>query len=140
MTQRIEKLLQNRYMPFEATSPPLAHHFSGGVRWGGEPFHDAWMVHAGEPHFIRLAHAIVAQWLGSRMIIEPEELIVGRLELSCIVTWSFVRGVTFRKDLWEARYEVAEEAERKYLDEMEKVWSGKSTHELKHLDYHVLSN
>ena len=111
MTPRIETLLKNRYMPFEATS--------------GEPFHDAWMAHADEPHFIRLAHAIVGQWHGARLIVEPEELIIGRLELACIVTWSFVRGVTFRKDLWEARYKGADEAGRKYLEEMEKTWSEK---------------
>jgi formate C-acetyltransferase len=103
-----------------------------------EPFHDSWMAHAGEPHLIRLAHAIVAQWLGSQMIVEPEEPftsfegkpIVGRLELSSIVNWSFPRGVSFSNDLWNARYEQADKEEQEYLEEMKKTWHGKTSGEL----------
>ncbi|MBM3235022.1 hypothetical protein FJZ31_01860 [Candidatus Poribacteria bacterium] len=95
-----------------------------------EPFHNAWMAHVGEPHLIRLAHAISAQWLGSQMIVEPEEPIVGRLELSSIVNWSFPRGVSFSNDLWNARYEQADEEEREYLEEMKNTWRGKSSGEL----------
>ena len=96
------------------------------------------MAHASEPHLIRLAHAIVAQWLGSRMIVEQGEPIVGLLELSSIVTWSFTSGVSFNNDLWETRYEQvehpdevgADEKEQEYLAEMKRTWHGKSSSEL----------
>jgi len=95
-----------------------------------EPFHYAWMAHASELHLIRLAHAIVAQWLGSRMIVEQGEPIVGLLELSSIVTWSFTSGVSFSNDLWNVRYEQVDEKEQEYLEEMKKTWHGKSSSEL----------
>ena len=98
---------------------------------GTEPFHDAWMEHFDEPHQVRLAHAIVVQWLGSRMVIRPEELIVGEaLQVDSIVTWSFVGGVKFDNGLWEGRYQDADENERKYLERMKSTWHGKSTGEI----------
>lgn len=96
-----------------------------------EPFHDAWMAHFDQPPQVRLAHAVVAQWLGSRMVIRPEELIVGEaLHIDSIVTWSFVGGVRFDNGRWEERYQNANEGERKYLQEMKNSWSGKSTGEI----------
>lgn len=113
---RTERLLLNRYVSFE---PKI-----------GEPFHDAWMKHADKPHSIRLAHAISSQWLGTRMIVEPEELIVGRLGLSSIVTWSFTGGVNFNQDLWNECYEQADSQEREYLEKMKQNWQDKSSGEL----------
>ena len=69
---RVERLLEERHVSFDTD-------------WS-ESFHDAWMAHADKPHLIRLAHAAVAQWLGARMIVEPDELIVGRIVNTSIVS------------------------------------------------------
>jgi len=96
-----------------------------------EPFHDAWMAHFDQPHQVRLAHAVVSQWLGSRMVIRPEELIVGEaLQVDSIVTWSFVGGVRFDNGRWETRYQEANEDARRYLEQMKNTWDGKSTGEI----------
>lgn len=85
MTERLERLLQNRYRPHE---PARA-----------EPFHDAWSTHADKPRLVRLAHAIGAQWLGARLIVDADERIVGRLALESIVTWTSAKGMSF---IWDA--------------------------------------
>lgn len=113
---RAERLLRNR----SATYAPAR----------GEPFHEAWVVHAGQPETVRLAHAIVAQWLGSRMIIEPDELIVGRLGLESIVRWSSDRGLQFDEARWQAARQGADGPAARYLDDLAATWRGRATRAL----------
>ncbi|MHB1357861.1 MAG: hypothetical protein ACYCZF_17975, partial [Anaerolineae bacterium] len=115
-TDRIQRLLANRFAKFE---PACA-----------EPFHDAWLAHAHEPEQMRLAYAICGQWQGSRMVVEPDELIVGRLELRSIVSWNFNIGLSFDHALYRDRYQQADAVERDYLEEIERTWHGRSTGEL----------
>jgi pyruvate-formate lyase len=115
-TERVERLIKNRFTKYE---PVYA-----------EPFHDAWLAHAHEPDQVRLAHAICAQWLGARMVVEPDELVVGRLELRSIVSWSFNYAVGFDRNLYQERYQQAGADQRAYLVEMERTWHGCSAGEL----------
>ena len=115
-TERIQRLLANRFAKYE---PPYA-----------EPFHDAWLAFANEPDQVRLARAICAQWLSSRLVVEPDELIVGRLELSSIVSWSFNSGVSFDRALYQQRYQQAVAGQCAYLEEIERTWHGRSSVEL----------
>jgi pyruvate-formate lyase len=95
-----------------------------------EPFHDVWMEHADKPHLVRLAHAIVGQWLGSQMSVEPGELITGHIENSSVVYWSFAGGVSFNRELWNSRYSQADEDNRLYLEKMKDEWHGKTSGEI----------
>lgn len=115
-TERVQRLLTNRFEKYE---PAYA-----------EPFHDAWVAFAAEPDQVRLAHAICAQWLGSRLVVEPDELIVGRLELRSIVSWNFNSGVGFDHTFYQERYQQADAGQRAYLEEMDHTWHGLSTGEL----------
>ena len=116
MNSRSERLLKSMYEPFDAD-------------WS-EPFHDAWMGHADKSRMIRLAHGIAAQWLGSRMIVEPDELIVGHIVRKSIVNWSFTNAVSFDRNLWNERYDQAGPSEREYLEEMRQIWPGKTGGEI----------
>lgn len=113
---RVQRLLANRFAVYEP-----AH---------GEPFHDAWMRAAGEEPEIRLARAICAQWLGARMVIEPDELIVGRLELSVIIRWDFNTGVHLDSSLFRACWEQADADGRAYLLRLQDTWRGRTTEAL----------
>jgi len=59
------------------------------------------MARVGRPHSIRLAHAIVAQWLHCRPQVEPGELIVGSSPYraegdgASMVRWSPASGIVF---------------------------------------------
>ncbi len=114
--ERWQRLLENRF----ATYDPAV----------GAPFHSAWMAHAGEPHMVRLAHGIVAQWLGSRMVVAPHELIVGRLELSAIVSWTHREGVNLDYNLWQHAYDAANDTRRSELQAMRRAWEGRTTRHL----------
>jgi len=92
-----------------------------------EPFHDAWMAHAADPHMVRLAHAIVAQWLGSRLVVEPDRPIMGRLALKSIVSWSFHRGVSFNERLWHEEYAHADAECSHYLQQLADTWRQRNT-------------
>jgi hypothetical protein len=95
-----------------------------------EPFHDAWMEHTDRPYLVRLAHAIAGQWLGSKMSVEPGELITGHIENSSVVYWSFAGGVSFNRDLWNSRYSQADEDKLPYLEEMRDEWQGRTSGEI----------
>jgi len=108
--------MANRHATYE---PPRA-----------EPFHDAWINHASDPPMVRLAHAIVAQWLGSRLVVEPDHPIMGRLALKSIVSWSFHRGVSFDATLWQDEYAVADDVRALYLQELAETWRHRSSQAL----------
>ena len=92
-----------------------------------EPFHDAWVGQSGKTEMVRLAHAIVAQWLGSRLVIEPHERIAGRLALRSIVTWSFTKGISFDGGLWQREYADGGPERRAYLEELSDTWRHRAT-------------
>ncbi|MHB9031723.1 MAG: pyruvate formate lyase family protein [Anaerolineae bacterium] len=115
-TGRIQRLLANRFTTHQAP-------------WR-EPFHDAWLAAVGDEPEIRLAKAICAQWLGARLVVQPDELIVGRLELRSIVRWDFNYAVQFDQALFKERLAQAEDSERAYLLEMQDTWRGRTTGDL----------
>ncbi|NLG51810.1 MAG: hypothetical protein GX552_17030, partial [Chloroflexi bacterium] len=95
-----------------------------------EPFHDAWSNHSSDPPMVRLAHAIVAQWLGSRLVVEPDHPIMGRLALKSIVSWDANAGVCFDDKLWQDEYAVADGERALYLQELAETWRHRSSHAL----------
>ena len=99
----------------------------GGDARPSEPFHDAWRAHAGAPRMVRLARAIVGQWLGSRLIIGPDDRIVGRMALQSIVTWSFSHGVRFDQGLWERELAQGDARRRAYLEVLSRAWQHRAT-------------
>jgi trans-4-hydroxy-L-proline dehydratase len=97
-----------------------------------EPFHDAWLAHASDPPMVRLAHAIVTQWTGSRLVVEPDHPIMGRLALKSIVSWNFHRGVSFDARLWQDECAAANGERLRYLQELAHTWRHRDSQTLLH--------
>ncbi|NLV74956.1 MAG: hypothetical protein GXY52_09815 [Chloroflexi bacterium] len=116
VSQRVTSLLANRYAQYPAPY--------------GEHFHAAWVANRAEEREVRLARAIVAQWLGAARIIEPDELIVGRLESQAIVWWDFSTGVHFNHELYYQRLAAADDTEREALLALKDEWQGHTTGDL----------
>jgi len=57
------------------------------VYHGSEPFHDAWMLHEGDPFVVRLAHAEAAWRSAVRPQLVPGHLILGTPPPACVVSY-----------------------------------------------------